>query len=124
MRDHGAATVKGADQSDMMTSRKASGGYSQVFAFGPTIAALLTRMSILPKRASVASVAASTAARSAISTVDRERGQMRRTWTVLPSKSWSRSQIATFRRTEYRVVTASPMPWAAPVTIATWSFRS
>ncbi len=100
------------------TRRHWPAGSSQVGALPPVMPALLTRTSIVPCRASVAWVAARTAASSVSST----------RWVLTRSPmapaaaaiaAWSMSQIATAApEASMRSAIARPMPRAPPVTTA------
>src|SRR2546428_112452 len=100
------------------TSSHASGGYSQVAAFGPEIPALLIKMSMRPNAASVASRAFSTssslvtsAANAATRPCDFSAAA------VFSARVKSRSQMATAApEARKRSTIARPMPWAPPGT--------
>jgi hypothetical protein len=106
------------------TLRHSSRSVSQTGLLTPAMPALLTRMSILPKAASVASRACSTPAVSVTSTL-KTRTLSPISLAVFSASAASKSQIATLApEATKRSVMARPKPCAPPVTTATRSLRS
>src|SRR5260221_2375176 len=108
------------------TWRQSAGARSQLLALPPVMPALLTRMSILPKRARVADTAASMLPSSVTSTpVPFTVSTAPTSAIVITKAAASRSHSATFApEARRRSAIARPMPRAAPVTTATRPARS
>ena len=89
-------------------------------ALGPAMPALLTKISTLPKAASVAAIAAATLGCELTSTCTKSRDAAGKLATLDSGVAMSISQMATFAPDcTMRWATAAPMPFAPPVMTAT-----